>query len=38
MTKSLWKLAAVLAVFGLLAAACGDDAEDTSAADAAALA
>ena len=39
MTRSLWKLAAVLAVFGLLAAACGDDeAEDTSAADAAALA
>ena len=39
MIKSLWKLAAVLAVFGLLAAACGDDAaEDTSAADAAALA
>ncbi len=36
MTRSLWKLAAVLAVFGLLAAACGeDDAEDTSAADAA---
>ena len=39
MTRSLWKLLAVLSVFGLLAAACGeDDAEDTSAADAAALA
>ena len=39
MTKSLWKLTAVLAVFGLLAAACGeDDAADTSAADEAALA
>ena len=39
MTKSLWKLTAVLAVFGLLAAACGeDDAADTSAADTAALA
>ena len=39
MTRSLWKVIAVLAVFGLLAAACGeDDAEDTSAADAAALA
>ena len=39
MTRSLWKVVAVLAVFGLLAAACGeDDAEDTSAADAAALA
>ena len=39
MTRSLWKVIAVLAVFGLLAAACGEDeAEDTSAADAAALA
>ena len=39
MTRSLWKVIAVLAVFGLLAAACGeDDAEDTSAADDAALA
>ena len=39
MSKSLWKLIAVLAVFGLLAAACGeDDSEDTNAADAAALA
>ena len=39
MSKTLWKLIAVLAVFGLLAAACGeDDSEDTSAADADALA
>ena len=39
MTRSLWKLIAVLSVFGLMAAACGeDDAEDTSAADTAALA
>ena len=39
MTRSLWKLLAVFAVFGLLAAACGeDDAADTSAADEAALA
>ncbi|MCE2511983.1 MAG: hypothetical protein J4F50_05370 [Acidimicrobiia bacterium] len=39
MTRSLWKLIAVLSVFGLMAAACGEDeAEDTSAADAAALA
>ena len=39
MSRSLWKLIAVLAVFGLLAAACGeDDSEDTNAADAAALA
>ena len=39
MTRSLWKLIAVLSVFGLVAAACGeDDAEDTSAADEAALA
>lgn len=39
MTRSLWKLIAVLSVFGLMAAACGeDDAEDTSAAGTAALA
>ena len=38
MTRSLWKLIAVLSVFGLMAAACGDDAEDTGAADTAALA
>ena len=40
MGKSLWRLAAVLACFGLLAAACGEDdtgTVDTSAADAAAV-
>ena len=39
MTRSFWKLIAVLSVLGLMAAACGeDDAEDTGAADTAALA
>ena len=38
MIKSLWRLAAVMACLGLLAAACGeDDSGDTSAADTAAV-
>ena len=38
MSKSLWRLAAVMACFGLLAAACGeDDSSDTSAVDTAAV-
>ena len=32
MTRSLWKLTAVLAVFGVLAAACGEDEADDAAA------